>query len=116
LNKPEMLARVGGNAELLGELVEIFFETYPGLAQRMSHAIAEHDCHSLENAVHTLKSSLGNFSAFPSLEAVAALEEGISSHNTEEISRAYKTLVKEVERLMPVLADLVQEQHESPIQ
>ncbi len=115
LNMPETLARIGGNAELLGELVGIFLETYPGLLQRMGRAIAEYDYHALDSVVHTLKSSLGNFSALPALQAAVALEESIPGRDPKKISSAYETLVNEVERLMPALANLVQKQQESPV-
>jgi len=114
LNMPETLARIGGNTGLLGELVEIFLDSYPGLLQRMSRAIAEYDYHALDSVVHILKSSLGNFSALPALQAAVALEESIPGRDPKKISAAYETLVNEVERLMPALANLVQKQQESP--
>ena len=116
LNIPETLARLGDNSELLGELAEIFLETYPELQQRISQAVADFDCPSLETAVHTLKSSLGIFYARPALQAVVALEEDIASRDAKRIGAAYEVLVKEMERLAPLFANLVQEYQASSVQ
>lgn len=111
LSIPETLARVDGNSELLGELVEIFLETSPDLQQRMGEAVETRDWDSLGRAVHMLKSSLGNFCARPALQAVLALEEKISMNEVKGINRAYAALVKEIERLTPTLANLATEDY-----
>ncbi len=116
LSVPETLDRVEGNSELLGDLVQIFLATYPGLRQRMSEAIESRDWDSLRQAVHMLKSSLGNFCAPPAFQALLTLEKNISSGEARSISRTCAALLKEIERLTPPLTGLVSEdtRHQLP--
>ena len=52
------LDAVGGSAELLVELVTIFFEEYPKLIDGIRSSIESHDLVELRRFAHTLKGCL----------------------------------------------------------
>ena len=74
LKKEEVLARLGGDEELLGEIVQVYFEDYPGLLSQMQEAINESNSERLMRAAHDLKGLLSNFSSASATSAVQALE------------------------------------------
>jgi CheY-like chemotaxis protein/HPt (histidine-containing phosphotransfer) domain-containing protein len=106
IDRAEALARMDGDEELLGEIVELFFDDCPRMLSEVHKAVAGRDSQTLERAAHTLKGSVGNFAARPAFEAALKLEmigrEGSLAHAEE----AYAALEKEIERLQPALAGL----------
>ncbi len=74
IDLPAVLDRVGGDEELLHEIIEIFFEEYPTLVADISSAIDKHDWRVLERSAHTLKGSVSNFGAQSATQAAHDLE------------------------------------------
>jgi len=72
----DALARLDGNQELLGEIVQIFLQQYPRLLAEIHQSLSSADCHALTSAVHTLGSSAGQVGATKAL-AIARRIEGM---------------------------------------
>ncbi|MGH7225115.1 MAG: response regulator, partial [Gemmataceae bacterium] len=106
LDRDEIHERVGGDMDLLRELIELFLTDCPRLWQNIRDALAQGDAHKLSRAAHTLKGSIGNFGAHAACEAAQQLEllagEGDLTHAVEAVQK----LEIEMERLKPVLREL----------
>jgi PAS domain S-box-containing protein len=72
----DALARLEGNQELFGEIVQMFLEQYPRLLAEIHRSLSSADCHALTSAVHTLGSSAGQVGANKAL-AIARRIEGM---------------------------------------
>jgi signal transduction histidine kinase/DNA-binding response OmpR family regulator/HPt (histidine-containing phosphotransfer) domain-containing protein len=68
------LARVGGDARLLRELVRLFLAECPRWLGEIRAAVAGRDAGRLRQAAHSLKGSLGTFGARVAFEAAQRLE------------------------------------------
>lgn len=71
---PSLLARVGGDVELLREMIGIFAAEYPPILAQIQAAIESSDPARVERASHKLKGSLVQFSAHTAAETVGRLE------------------------------------------
>jgi CheY-like chemotaxis protein len=103
LDRVTALARVDGDAELLGELARLFLADTARLLSAVRQAVTRGDAKALEYAAHALKSSVGNFSAHAAFEAAARLEMSGHQGDLAEAQEAYAALQQEIERLKPVL-------------
>jgi HPt (histidine-containing phosphotransfer) domain-containing protein len=70
-----LLERLGGDEELLTELIGLFVEESQGLLAKVRSAIGEGDTHRIERAAHSLKGSLLNISAPSAAEKAYQLEQ-----------------------------------------
>ena len=62
-NRELALERVGGDAELLDEIVGLYLGEYPGLLEQIQAAVNSGDAQQLYRSAHTLKGSLGTLGA-----------------------------------------------------
>jgi HPt (histidine-containing phosphotransfer) domain-containing protein len=69
------MIRVGGDAELLKELAQLFLEEYPRLVAELHAAHASGDAHQVERTAHGLKGSIANFGARQAVEAALQIEQ-----------------------------------------
>jgi HPt (histidine-containing phosphotransfer) domain-containing protein len=106
LDPSAALARVGGDAKLLGELVALFRQAYPGWLAEIRAAIANQNAAALKRAAHTLKGSAGTFGAHSTFEAAARLEELGRSGDLTGAAEACAALAAILERLDHALAAL----------
>jgi CheY-like chemotaxis protein/HPt (histidine-containing phosphotransfer) domain-containing protein len=93
------LARVGGDARLLRELVRLFLTECPRWLGEIRAAVAGRDAGRLRQAAHSLKGSLGTFGARAAFEAAQRLE---NLARVGELAGAEQTCA----RLAGALADL----------
>jgi PAS domain S-box-containing protein len=103
LDRVTALARVDGDAKLLGELARLFLADTARLLSAVREAVTRGDAKALEYAAHALKSSVGNFAAHAAFEAAARLEMSGRQGDLAEAQEAYAVLQQEIERLRPVL-------------
>lgn len=75
LDESLALSRVGGDVELLKEVVELFLDDYPSTFEQIKAAVASRDATALEHAAHSLKGSVSTFGADRAFEAAFALEK-----------------------------------------
>jgi signal transduction histidine kinase/CheY-like chemotaxis protein len=99
------LARVGGNGELLKEMVALFLKELPTLMTNLREAVTAGDAKATEHAADKLKKCVGNFSAHPAFEAALKLEVLGRDGSLSDAEPVYAELEKEMERLKSAMAD-----------
>ena len=95
----DALEKVGGDREILEEILEVFSESYPDQLSELKNAIGNGDASIVERAAHTLKGSVGTFSATKALETAFRLETMGHDGNLQEAAEVYSKLEQEVEEL-----------------
>jgi len=105
----ELLERVDGDRDLIGELLGLLRDDYPGQVASMREAIAGRDCATLQKITHTLKGALGNLAATVAARIAGDLEadgkNGNMSHaevKVDELEAEIDRVVKQLESLCPV--------------
>jgi two-component system sensor histidine kinase/response regulator len=106
LDRDQILKQIGGNADTLKEIVELFATESGKLMTRMRDAIRQEDPSELQRAAHTLKGSIRIFGAERAAAAALRLETMSSDKNFIGAEDALSELAGEIERLMPLLTDL----------
>lgn len=71
-----MLARVGGDRELLAEVIGCYLEDGPILIEAMRQGLRDGDCGAVRMAAHSMAGSAGNFDA----TEVTALARQLEAH------------------------------------
>jgi CheY-like chemotaxis protein/HPt (histidine-containing phosphotransfer) domain-containing protein len=108
LDAVEALARVAGDRELLGELVDLFRTESTRVIEEMRRAIEVGDSKTLERSAHKLRGSVASFSARGATQLALSLE--IMGRDTSlpsgDASRALAALEAELGRLGIELAQL----------
>jgi CheY-like chemotaxis protein/HPt (histidine-containing phosphotransfer) domain-containing protein len=102
------LDRVGGDRELLAELVRLFLRQYPVWVGELRSGLAAGDAALLKRAAHNLKSCLGNFGARAAFERALRVEMIGRERNLAGADDACRALEQSLERLRPVLAAFAQ--------
>lgn len=75
LDESVALSRVGGDVELLREVIGLFLDDYPQSLDMIRDAVARGDQSSLERHAHSLKGSVSTFGAQEAFDAALALEK-----------------------------------------
>jgi HPt (histidine-containing phosphotransfer) domain-containing protein len=86
------MSRVGGDAELLKELADLFLEEYPRLIAELREAHQQGDAKGVESAAHGLKGSIANFGAQPAVDAALQIEQLGRSGNLNAVGQVLQTL------------------------
>ena len=107
-DKEEALDRVGGDMDILKELVEVFFEECPKLMDEIRDAIASSDATALRRAAHTLKGTADIFSAKCVVETALKLETMARDGSLDSVEETWSALEKEISRFQPVLKKLLE--------
>ena len=95
----DALEKVGGDKEILEEILVVFSESYPDQLKELKNAINSGDAPIVERAAHTLKGSVGTFSAKKALETALRLETMGRDGKLQEAAAAYSKLEQELEEL-----------------
>jgi CheY-like chemotaxis protein len=103
-NQLEALDRVGGDRQLFGELVELFFDTYPPQLTELGEAIAQRDCLRVQRLAHTLRGAAVNFCAETVAAAAQRLENMGRAGDLTDAAETYEALTEALNRLRPALA------------
>ena len=74
VDRAAVLDRVGGDEELLQEIIVIFMEEYPALINGIREAVKKQDPAALERSAHNLKGTVSNFGAPSATQAALDLE------------------------------------------
>lgn len=106
VGKDALLARVGGDTELLGEMAAMFLDECPRHVSGIRQAVVSHDARSLETAAHALRGSVSNFTARRASQAALSLELMGRAGDLTGSAQALVELEAELERLKPVLEEL----------
>jgi PAS domain S-box-containing protein len=85
-------ARLGGDAKLLRELLDLFLSDLPRMTGEIERAIATKDAEALRHAAHALKGSVANFAAAGPVDAARKLEAIGASGDLARAKDAYAEL------------------------
>jgi len=107
LDREEILERVGGDMELLAELVEIFTADSAEMLGRIEKAIETGDAEELRSAAHALKGSVGNFGENAAFKTARSLEMMGKEGDLSNAKQALDLLKKQVEQVLEALKDFV---------
>ena len=97
LDESIALTRVGGDPELLCEVIGLFLDDYPHSLEKIREAVTTGDPSGVEQHAHSLKGSVSIFGAQESIDAAFALEKQGRSGDLTAASSG-------LERLEPVHA------------
>jgi HPt (histidine-containing phosphotransfer) domain-containing protein len=92
-----------GDAELLAELVEVFFEDVPPRLAALREATESGDAESVERVAHTLKGSCGNMGAWRMAQICAELQDTGASGDLARAPELLEQLEAEFGRVRPAL-------------
>jgi HPt (histidine-containing phosphotransfer) domain-containing protein len=92
--------RVGGDVELLRDLVTIFCEEYPALLEKLKEAIAQHAFAEVKKISHKLKGSALQFSGKAVAELAAFLEQMGQKQSLDGAPRIFSRLQQEIADLV----------------
>jgi HPt (histidine-containing phosphotransfer) domain-containing protein len=106
LDESLALSRVGGDVELLKEVVELFLDDYPSTFEKIKGAVASRDATALEHAAHSLKGSVSTFGANRAFEAAFTLEKQGRSGDLTGAQDGVAQLEQALAALRPELVSL----------
>ncbi len=109
LDKSQVLEMVGGDVQLLKEIVALLLDDYPRLLGEIRESLLGGDPEGLEKAAHTLKGVVGNFGAESAVQAALKLESMGRLRNLDEGPQALMRLEREMNRLRDDLTALEKE-------
>jgi HPt (histidine-containing phosphotransfer) domain-containing protein len=81
LDVHDALSRLGGDAELLTAIIQIYLEDAPGLLHRIREAAETGDANALQRSAHSLKGLAATLSAADVTGAASRLEHMGASRN-----------------------------------
>jgi PAS domain S-box-containing protein len=106
LDESLALSRVGGDFELLKEVIELFLDDYPSTFEKIRSAVASSDATALEHSAHSLKGSVSTFGANRAFEAAFTLEKQGRSKDLRGAQAGLFELEQALEALRPELQSL----------
>ena len=109
LDKSQILDQVGGDKDLLKEVVALFLDDCPKLIEQMREAIQESNPEGLQMAAHTLKGSVSNFGATLAVQAALDLETMGKAGDIGGAAGALIILEKEIDRVRKELISFKEE-------
>jgi len=99
----QVLARVGGDRQLLAEISRLFVDDAPRHLDRIRRALDARDGEALRRAAHGLKGAAANFDADGVVNAARTLEEIGRTLDFDHSDAAWRTLAIETDQLISVL-------------
>ncbi|MBI1312293.1 PAS domain S-box protein [bacterium] len=102
-DRKQALLRLGGDEQLLRELMKCFVEDAPTLLSELEKAISEARFDDATRAAHSLKSLAANFEAVLCRDAAAAMEHACGHSDREDVSTKTPRLRRHVEELISLL-------------
>jgi len=106
LDRIDALSRVGGDEDLLAEVVSLFQDDYPRQVEAIVTGLADDDSDIVALAAHTLKGTLAMLGAAAASEAASQLTEAARSADMRSAAARWPLLQMEMERLQPELERL----------
>ncbi len=98
-----ILARVGGDTQLLAEISRLFIDDVPGHLARIRAALEAGDGEALRRAAHTYKGAAANFEAVAVVRAARQLEELAQVNGLAGHEAVWQTLTAETTALVATL-------------
>lgn len=109
INTEELLQRVGGDKQLLAELVDVFVDDYPSVLKEMRSSIDEGNLESLRVAAHTLKGTAAYLAAESVFTMACNLENLSLKGELPSCMSVVAGLAAELEKVREALLVIVKE-------
>jgi len=106
-DREEMLERLGGDTELMDDVLQVFLEECPRMMQEVRGAVDQGDSKLVRRTAHSMKGALLNISAAPAAAEAKQLELLGSEERFAEAAPILERLQHEIERLQQVLAEQI---------
>jgi PAS domain S-box-containing protein len=103
------LEHVGGDHELLQELIQLFLVEWPKWRAELEQALAGQDAAVVRRLAHTIKGALEQFAAYGALAIAERLESMGQVGDLHGAGDVFAELDNEVNRLIPTIASLLGE-------
>ncbi len=103
--------RVGGDVDLLREIVDLFVRDCPRLLREIRQGLQEDNPLQVEKAAHSLKGSVSNFAAEAAVQAALRLEDMGRTRNLAGAPDAIRQLERAMDWVREELAALGEEAH-----
>jgi len=97
------LRRLGGDTNLLSDLVQLYYEDSPGLLERLQAGIEAHRSDEVRHAAHSLRGLAANFGASILTQSLLRLEEAAAEGRMEEASSLLDQVGQDSARLQATL-------------
>ena len=102
-NRAAALDRVGGDESLLNELINIFLQEYPALAQRLTEGLSRGDLPSLREPAHTLKGSFGCLGMQDTAVLALEIEKASQARDADRAASLIDTMLSQVGAVQQVM-------------
>jgi CheY-like chemotaxis protein len=109
LDRDDLMARLDGCHELVGELVDLFRSESHRVMHEIRRAIDERDPEQLMRTAHCLKGAVANLSSRTAFDAALRMEQIGRASEFELAEDARRALEHEIDRLQAALASLTDE-------
>lgn len=86
-DKAWMLEQIGGDEDLMHEVIRIFLDDYPRLISNLREALSAADAPAVQSSAHALKGAVGNFGAPTAVAAALALEQAAKQGKLEQLAQ-----------------------------
>jgi HPt (histidine-containing phosphotransfer) domain-containing protein len=106
LDQDLAMSRVGGDAELLKELADLFLEEYPRLLAELRLGLERRDALQVERSAHSIKGSVANFGAKRAVDAAYQIEQLGRGQKLDSVAELLHTLELALLALQTELAQL----------
>ena len=106
LNRNELMERLGGDTELLAEVIDLFLSDCPKRLADIKAAVDAGDAEQLRTAAHALKGAAGTIAAASVFEASQMLERLGAERKIDAAPAAFRHLSQEAAALMDTLRGL----------
>jgi len=103
IERGAVLARIGGDEELLREIIDLYLEDAPSVMATIAGALAAGDCEGVWKGAHRLKGAVGSLSATAAFTAAQRLEAAGKDGDLAALAPAFAALEHEVARLQDAL-------------
>jgi HPt (histidine-containing phosphotransfer) domain-containing protein len=100
-----MLERMGGDSQLLDDVLIVFIDEIPGMMSEVRSAVSGEDAQALERSAHSMKGALLNISANSPAELASRLEQLGSAGSLDGVTGLLARLESEIDRLILILRD-----------
>jgi len=104
LDRGEALGHVGGDPELLRELIEVFLQDCPRMTREAREALQSGDALKLKRAAHSLKGAVGILGGKAAFDAALRLETIARQGDLSQAEAAWQILQRALEQLQQALA------------
>ena len=104
-DREEMLERLGGDDELLNDVLEVFLEECPRMMGEIVEAVSGQDVELVHRSAHSIKGALLNISAAAAAEEAKRLEAMAAEASLDGSYGALERLQTEIDRLQRALVE-----------